>query len=174
MPPLFPTRILEITCLALASSLLLVSLDSSARSTDREQELMVNAGGLDGMIDPDGDTILTEVTIQQGSLRIEAGRATVTRKAGDVTRVLLEGSPASLQQENDDGQLMRAQAQRIEYGTNDETVLLVGAVHINQGRDEFRGEQVRYDTRNGRITGEGGTNNRIQLIIHPKTRTTAD
>src|SRR5690606_28102636 len=110
----------------------------------------------------------------QGSLRIEARRATVSRDDGEVTRVVLEGAPASLQQENDDGVLMKAQAGRIHYDTTSETVVLSGAVRIDQGRDTFRGERVRYDTRNGRITGDGGDGGRIHLTIQPKSRAAAD
>lgn len=173
MPRPILLRSLEAGILALVASALLACPVANARSTDRDQQLLVDAGGLDGVIDPDGDTILTDVIIRQGSLRIDAARATVTRTRGEVTRVVLEGSPASLQQENDDGQLMRAQAGRIDYGTADEIVLLRNSVLVRQGRDEFRGEQVRYDTRNGRITGDGG-NGRVQLIIHPKAKSASN
>lgn len=153
---------------------MLASSLATARSTDRDQPLEVDAQGLEGLIDPDGDTVLTEVTITQGSLRIQARRATLTRSDGEVTRVVLEGNPASLQQENDAGQQMQAKAHRIEYDTTSEMVLLIGSVRINQGRDEFRGEQVRYDTRRGHIAGEGGAGGRVQLTIHPKNHPTAD
>ena len=145
-----------------------------AHSTDREQPLQVNAGGLDGPVSQNGETVLTDVIITQGTLRIEARRASVRRSDGEVTRVVLEGAPASLQQKNDDGQLMQAQAHNIDYDTSSEIVLLTGTVQIHQGRDEFRGERVRYDTRNGRITSDGGTDGRIQLTIHPKSRAPAD
>ena len=106
-----------------------------ARSTDRDQQLDVRAGGLDGPISQNGVTRLTDVIITQGSLRIEAARATVSRDDGEVTKVVLQGEPASLQQENDDGVLMKAQARRIDYDTHIETVVLTGAVRIDQGRD---------------------------------------
>ena len=153
---------------------LLCAGNTFARSTDRDQELKVDAGGLDGPISQSGDTLLTDVIITQGSLRIEAARATVSRDDGEVTKVVLQGEPASLQQENDDGVLMKAQARRIDYDTHIETVVLTGAVRIDQGRDVFRGERVRYDTRNGRITGDGGQGGRIELTIQPKARTTTN
>ena len=145
-----------------------------ARSTDRDQQLDVRAGGLDGPISQNGVTRLTDVIITQGSLRIEAANADVTRDDGEVTQVLLQGEPASLQQESDEGVLMKAQARRIDYDTHSETVVLVGAVRIDQGRDVFRGERVRYDTRNGRISGDGGEGGRIHLTIQPKPRATTD
>ena len=169
----FRHRVLDRSLATLLICLLFSSV-AAARSSDRDQALDVRAGGLDGPISQDGDTVLTDVTIIQGSLKIDALRATVSRSDGEVTRVLLEGSPASLQQENDSGQMMKANAKLIDYDTNSESILLTGSVLINQGRDEFRGERVRYDTRQGRILGEGGSDGRIQLTIHPKPRKTAD
>lgn len=164
-------RAVEILLIGLVAGLLAVG-SASARSDDRDQELNVDAGGLDGPISQHGVTLLTNVIITQGSLRIEAANAAVTRDNGDVTRVVLQGKPAALQQENDDGVLVKAQAHRIDYDTSTETVVLTGAVRIDQGRDVFRGERVRYDTRNGRITGDGGEGGRIHLTIQPsKTRT---
>ena len=165
--------IAETLLLGLLAGLLFVG-NAFARSTDRDQELDVRAGGLDGPISQSGITRLTDVIITQGSLRIAAANADVTRDDGEVTKVVLQGQPASLQQENDDGMLMKAQANRIDYDTNTETVVLTGAVRIDQGRDVFRGERVRYDTRNGRITGDGGEGGRIHLTIQPKTRTPAN
>ena len=52
-----------------------------ARSTDRDQQLDVRAGGLDGPISQNGVTRLTDVIITQGSLRIEAANADVTSGA---------------------------------------------------------------------------------------------
>lgn len=173
MTLLFRYHALKRALVILLACLMLPGL-VAARSSDRDQPLDVRAGGLDGPVSQNGDTILTDVTIIQGSLKIDAQRATVSRRDGEVTRVLLEGAPASLQQENDNGQLMKAQARLIDYDTSSESVLLTGAVVIHQGRDEFRGERVRYDTRQGHILGEGGADGRIQLTIHPKPRKTAE
>ena len=141
-----------------------------ARSTDRDQPLDLRAEGLDGPIAQSGDTKLRNVTITQGTLRIDATDAVITRVDGEVTKVVLNGSPASLEQENDEGVLMKAQAQMIHYDTSSERVLMTGAVRIEQGRDIFRGERVNYDTRQGRINGDGGEGGRIHLTIQPKAK----
>lgn len=176
MTPLFPRRAPEalLVMLLVGCALLLGSAAAVARSNDRDQPLDIHAGGLDGMIAQHGDTQLTNVIITQGTLRIEAARATITREHGAVTHVLLLGEPALLQQENDDGVLMKAQANRIQYDTSSETVLLTGAVRIDQGRDVFRGARVTYDTRNGRISGDGGAGGRIHLTIQPSNKPPAD
>lgn len=172
---LLPFRLRAVERLALlAACLTLFAPPALARSDDRDKPLDVQAGGLDGVMTQDGDTRFTDLVITQGSLRIDAAEATVTRVAGEVTRVLLKGSPASLQQENDEGQLMRARAQQIVYDTGTEIVVLSGDVQVEQGRDTFRGDRVRYDTRNGRIQGGGGEGGRIHLTIQPKPRATGN
>lgn len=176
MTPPFPPRVVEpaLRAILLGCALLLACGTALARSSDRDQPLDVHAGGLDGLISQHGDTLLTDVIITQGTLRIEAAHATVSRENGNVTRVVLLGEPALLQQENDDGVLMKAQANRIQYDTSSETVLLTGAVRIDQGRDVFRGARVTYDTRNGHISGDGGSGGRIHLTIQPSNKPPAD
>ena len=166
-------RLRAIERLALmAACLALFAPPALSRSDDRDKPLDVQAGGLDGVMTQDGETHFTDLTITQGSLRIDAAHATVTRAAGEMTRVLLTGSPASLQQENDTGQLMRARAQQIVYDADSEIVVLTGNVQVEQGRDTFRGEQVRYDTRSGHIQGDGGQGGRIHQTIQPRPRAT--
>lgn len=158
----------------LALGLALACPAAWARSDDRDQPLSFDAKGADAVLQSDGESRFTEVTITQGTLRIQAAQAAVTQSQGEVTRVVLQGEPASLQQEGDDGVLMRAQAQRIDYDTATEVVVLTGRVQIDQGRDTFRAERVRYDTRNGHISGDGGPGDgRIHLTIQPKPRKTS-
>ncbi|HPA00971.1 MAG TPA: lipopolysaccharide transport periplasmic protein LptA [Chiayiivirga sp.] len=155
----------------LALSLVLACPAAWSRSTDRDQALSFDAKGADAVLQNNGESRFSDVTITQGTLEIRAATAVVTKNDGEVTRVVLEGEPASLQQENDAGERMRAQARRIEYDTATEVVVLTGAVRIDQNRDTFRAERVRYDTRNGQISGDGGPGDgRIHLTIQPKTK----
>lgn len=154
---------------------LLIPALASARSTDRDQEMQVEATGGDFQLAEDGTSVLTDVTITQGTLRIQAGRGTIERRAGDVARVVLDGTPALLQQENDNGQLMRARARNIDFDPNAEVVVLTGAVEIEQGADTMRGEHVRYDTKSGRLNAEGGaagSDGKIRMTIQPKPKST--
>ena len=145
-----------------------------ARSTDRNADMQVDATGLDTVLTDDGETRLSGVTIVQGTLRIEAANATVTRSKGDITRILLEGTPAHLQQENDNGELMRARARRIDHDPVKEVIVLTGAVEVDQGSDTLRGERLTYDTKSGRLTADGGSGDgRVRMTIKPKSSTPA-
>lgn len=146
-----------------------------ARSTDRNAEMQVDATGLDTILTDDGETRLSGVTIAQGTLRIEAANATVTRAKGEITRILLEGTPAKLQQENDNGELMRARARRIDHDPVSETIVLTGAVEVDQGSDTLRGERLTYDTKSGRLTAAGGAGDgKVRMTIKPKPSTPSE
>ena len=159
-----------------AALLLMLLLPAAvlARSTDRNQEMQVDATGADAVLNDDGESILTGVTITQGTMQIEASKATITRSKGDITRIVLDGSPARLQQENDNGELMRARAQRIDHNPVTEVIVLTGAVEVDQGTNTMRGERITYDTKSGRLNADGGGGDgRIRMTIKPKPGTPA-
>jgi lipopolysaccharide export system protein LptA len=160
-----------------AALLLMLCLPAlaQARSTDRDAEMQIDATGLDTFLTDDGETRLTGVTIAQGTLKIEAADATVTRAKGEITRILLEGTPAKLQQQNDNGELMRAHARRIDHDPVGEMIVLTGAVEVDQGSDTLRGEKLTYDTKSGRLTAAGGAGDgKVRMTIKPKPSTPSD
>lgn len=140
-----------------------------ARSTDRNAEMQVEATGADAVLNDDGESVLTGVTITQGTMQIQAAKATITRKAGDITRIVLDGTPARLQQENDNGELMKARARRIDHNPVTEVIVLTGAVEVDQGTNTMRGERLTYDTKSGRLNADGGGGDgKIRMTLQPK------
>jgi lipopolysaccharide export system protein LptA len=150
---------------------LAASGSAAARESDRQQEMKVAAEDTDTQMTDDGETrLIGNVTISQGTLRIEADAATVSRKAGEVVRVVFEGKPARLQQESEQGELMRAQGNRIDYDVGAESVVLSGNVVVDQAGDDLRGERITYDLKSERLkgSGEGGGDGRIHMTIQPR------
>src|SRR5690606_17192047 len=100
-----------------------------ARKSDRNQPMDINAGKQVGSLDDSTPTVLSgNVTIDQGSLHAEAARAEIRTSGGDISRVLLTGSPASLKQQMDDGSQMTAVASTIDYNIGTDTVVFTGKV----------------------------------------------
>src|SRR5690606_42073901 len=57
-----------------------------------------------GTLDDSGPIVFSGgVTITQGTMHVEAERAEITTRGGDIQRVVLTGSPATMRQEMDDG-----------------------------------------------------------------------
>ena len=160
--------------LLLAAIALAFAGTAAARESDRQQPMDLQAETSDVVMADDGDSTFSgNVSITQGSLKIAAGAMTITRKGGDVARVVFEGKPATMQQENDNGALMQAQADRIDYDVNVESVVLTGNVAVDQAGDKLRGERITYDLKNGRLSaaGDGSSDGRIRMTIQPRAKT---
>ena len=155
------------------SSMLLVAmlpLMAQAKSTDRNAPMDVEADRTDATLGDDSDAILTgNVRITQGTLDVGADRAVIHRKAGEIDRVVLTGSPATLKQISDNGEPMNARASQIVYTLSNDIVVLTGGVVVEQPRGNLRGETIKYDLKTGRLDG-GGDGKRVQMRIMPKSK----
>ncbi len=141
----------------LATLLLACALPAQALSTDRNQPMDVSAnysrinqggGGKPGTTFLRGD-----VRVVQGTMKANAAEATIEQDAnGAIRRVILSGDQAQLEQKQDGGGLMTAQADRIEFDNATSIAELSGNVKIvQQGRGEFRGAQMTYNTNTGHM-----------------------
>ena len=161
---------LSVTLLALA----LAAGPALARSTDRQQPMDIDANNIDALLSDDSvSTLQGGVRIRQGSLEVDADRAEIHRKAGEIDRIVLTGSPARLRQVSDQGEPMDASAARIVYTISSEVMVLSGNVVITQPRGNLRGETVKYDITTGRLDG-GGDGQRVSMRIMPKTAAPAN
>ena len=143
----------------------------SAKSSDRLLPMDMSADAGDAVLTDDGEsTISGNVLITQGTLKLEADKAVITRSKGVTSKVTLSGSPVRMQQLDNDNVLMKATARQIIYLISAEQLSLNGAVVIDQPRGSMRGEIIRYDLATGRMTA-GGDGNRIQMRLEPKTKT---
>jgi lipopolysaccharide export system protein LptA len=158
-----------LACLALA----LVDGQALARKSDRDEPLEIGAETLEGTLDDDGTaTLKGNVHIRQGTMDVYADVATITRVAGDFSKVVFDGNPARLNQINEDATPMKAQAHRIDYDVAGEIVVLTGAVVVEQERGTLTGERVTYNLTSGELDSSGGgVGGRIQMKIVPKDKT---
>ena len=157
--------------LALSSLLLAAALPfaAPAKTTDRNAPMDVEADRTDAMLGDDSDSILSgNVRITQGTLEVGADKAVIQRKAGDISQIVLTGSPATLKQVSDNGEPMNARASQIVYTMSTDIVVLTGDVVIEQPRGNLRGQTIKYDLSTGRLDG-GGDGTRVQMRIMPKT-----
>jgi lipopolysaccharide export system protein LptA len=156
-----------------ATSLLILCLAASgpvlAKSTDRNQPMDIDADRTDALLGDNAvSTLEGNVKIRQGSLEVDADRAEVHRRAGDIDRIVLTGSPARLRQVSDQGEPMDAQARQVVYTLSSDVMVLTGGVVIEQPRGNLRGETIKYNLDTGRLDG-GGDGQRVSLRILPKT-----
>jgi lipopolysaccharide export system protein LptA len=158
-----------------ATLLLACALPAHALSTDRNQPMDVSAnysrinqggGGKPGTTFLRGD-----VRVVQGTMKANAAEATIQQDAnGAIRRVILTGNQARLEQQQDGGGLMTAQADRIEFDNATSIAELSGSVKVvQQGRGEFRGAHMTYNTNTGQMeSGNQESGGRVHMIIQPK------
>jgi lipopolysaccharide export system protein LptA len=159
-------RLVALSLILLAT---LLPVDSIAKTTDRNQPMDVESDRTDADIGDDGEAVLSgNVLITQGTLQVGADRATIKRSAGEISTVVLTGSPATLKQVNDNGETMNAHAAQITYTLSSDLIVLTGSVVIEQPRGTLRGETIKYDLKTGRLDG-GGDGSRVKMRIMPKT-----
>lgn len=144
---------------------------AEARRSDRNQPMVIDADTGDYATDASRPSILRgNVTIVQGSLQIRANRADIHQtRGGDVARVVLQGGPATLRQQLDDGTPMNVRANQIDYNHQTEVAVFTGNVLVEQPRGSLSGERVTYNMATGQVQSGGEGSGRVRMTIQPRT-----
>ncbi|MGB5307081.1 MAG: lipopolysaccharide transport periplasmic protein LptA [Gammaproteobacteria bacterium] len=150
--------------------LLLLPVTAQALSTDREQQIMIEADSAafdetEGISSYEGN-----VKLQQGTLKLQSERMTVHLADDRIVEIILTGSPASYRQRPDDKEVdVQAEAGEIRYNFIHERLILQGAAHIWQpGAEEFHSERIVIDLKNNSVSAGGsGPENRVRIILQP-------
>ena len=153
---------------------LLAPVLASARSTDRNQPMQLDADGQDcNVADANSKCVFTgNVVIVQGTLEVRASRAEVVRRNGDIDQVVLTGSQATMKQQMDDGTMMNARADRIVYEPRREVLTLTGNFKIESPQGSNSGQKMVYNMGTGQMQS-GGDGTRVRTVIQPRNATPA-
>jgi lipopolysaccharide export system protein LptA len=144
-----------------------------ALSTDADQPIHIDADR--GELDDRKQVAVYRGNVQlsQGTLRITADTLTIYYTPGrKLIKAIAEGQPALYQQRPDNSdEDVQAQALRMEYHADNETIYLFQEARVWQGVNQFTGDHIEYDTKLDIVRGQGsktGTG-RVHVIIHPET-----
>jgi lipopolysaccharide export system protein LptA len=156
----------------LALALLASTFAASAKTSDRNQEMTIDAGAQIGVITGDGVTTLSKgVVITQGTLEIRADSADIHMKGGEAVRAVFTGKQATMKQQLDDGSWMNARADTIDYNITTETIVLTGNYRVESPQGVNTGGTMTYNTRTGQMNS-GGDGQRVRTVIPPKNKGT--
>jgi lipopolysaccharide export system protein LptA len=147
-----------------------------AKQSDREQPMQVDAKHFEGFQKPNTVSTLTgNVVIRQGSLKATGAEAKVHFDGeSQIDRVVITGSPAHLEQLDDNGNLMQGEAASIDYyAAKDYAVLSGNAVVKQKGRGEARGDTLTYNTQTSQMTGESNGDGMVHMTFQPKAKAAA-
>ena len=152
----------------LVGALLLAPSVVLAKSSDRNQPMSLDAGHQVGSLEGNGTiTMSGGVIVQQGSLDIRSQTGVVTMKNNDITRVVFTGSPVTLKQQMEDGGMMNATANRIDYDLVNEIVTFTGNYTVKTPKGSNSGQKLVYNLRTGNMES-GGDGTRVKTVIKPR------
>ena len=151
-------------------SLLLISPVCWGLESDRQQPIHIQADRItvhekEGVSYYEGNVQFT-----QGSLQVKGDEITVYLKGDVLQKVIVKGSPATMQQQPEpDQELVHSQAARMEYNAQQQIVTLIDNAQIQQGPNSFAGDYIEYDTRNSMVSARKGEteDSRVHVIITP-------
>jgi len=156
---------------------MMMPLWAMALSSDKQQPIHIEADSV-VIDDAHGSAVYRgNVHFSQGSTHLEAQVVTVySTDRQKVDKVVADGDPATFRQRPDNqDQDMRGQAGHIQYFAAAERVILEKDAHLWQGKNEFAGSRIEYDTAKQMVKAlkSGDETGRVQVIIQPRSQTPA-
>lgn len=159
--------------LVLLAAGLLTAQPAQAAKSDRDKPAQIAAKYFDGSRQDQGYIIYkTRVSIIQGTLKATGDYAKAyLDKDNNVTRVVLTGAPAHIQQLDDNGNLMEGNAATIDYDNVKGIAVLTGDAMVKQhGRGEAHGDKLTYNTGTSQMTGESNGDGLVHMIFQPRPK----
>jgi lipopolysaccharide export system protein LptA len=173
-----------------AIAIVVASTPAHALSSDREKTMNVKAGyskvtqGNDktpGVYFLKGDAATPLVVITQGSMKATGAEATLYQRptgsksaqsSSSIQRVIMTGKQAHIEQQQDKGGLMTANADKIDYDADTSIAVLTGnVVVVQQGSGTFNGEHMTYNTNTGEMESSDTTSHKpVTMTFEPKTK----
>ena len=109
------------------------------------------------------------VQVDQGSMRLEADRVVIESVGDQITLVDAHGDPARYRQQPEPGAgFIEARAANIAYRPADARIELIGRALLTLDDDEFRGDVITYDMRQGKVVASG-ENEGVEMILQPES-----
>jgi lipopolysaccharide export system protein LptA len=177
---IFTARSRPVKNASLAFGLIVLGLaamqPAAARQDDRNQKIDVHSKTFDGAQQPNSVSTLTgNVIITQGTLKATSAKGRIYFDAdSNINRIVLDGTPAKIQQEGDDGIMMYGNATNIDYDTNKGIAVLTGDAFVQQqGKGEAHADHLVYNTQNSTMQGDSTGEGQVHMTFQPKPKTDA-
>lgn len=109
--------------------------------------------------------------ITQGTLKITADHIEVAEQQGNRT-FTATGTPATYQQQLDDGSMMQAEAETIFYDEQAQQLRMLGNVKVSQANKEISGAELVYDFATQQLRARRGDdeNERVTTIFRTDSK----
>jgi lipopolysaccharide export system protein LptA len=146
-------------------------LIATGKSSDRAAQIKTSSTSTSAMAGANAKSVLSgNVRIVQGTLIATGDQAEIYSGAdAQVSRVVLIGSRAHLQQMDDQGHLMEADAHRIDYDLNTGRAVLTeqSSVH-KEGMGVATAPKIIYNVDDGTFSAEGNESEPVRMMLYPR------
>jgi lipopolysaccharide export system protein LptA len=96
------------------------------------------------------------VVIQQGSLRVSADELEIDASQGEGNEIFIAtGNPAKYSQQQEDGSIVTARADKIEYHRQTRSLSLEGNAQIKQNSSSVQGKSIKFNMELEQIIAQG-------------------
>ncbi|MBX2835949.1 MAG: lipopolysaccharide transport periplasmic protein LptA [Gammaproteobacteria bacterium] len=112
-------------------------------------------------------TLLGNVEITQGTMKIQAQRIDIFLADNKLSKIEGSGSPIRFEQENEAGELVVGQANRISYDAIGSVLILEGNATLSQPKQELTSERIEFNALTQKVSAEGGADSRVNIRIQP-------
>ncbi|MGD2137208.1 MAG: lipopolysaccharide transport periplasmic protein LptA [Gammaproteobacteria bacterium] len=157
----------------LRTLLLCLPLQAWGLSSDRDQPIHIESDKATFKEKAGISTYTGNVQLRQGTLIMHGDEMTVQLNEGRIEKIVLVGNPATYVQRPDGKDTDRhAQAEQIEYYTDNERLILIDAARIWQpGAEDFRSDRIVINLEQDTVNAGGGsTQDRVRITLPPKRR----
>lgn len=161
----------KVICVAAGISLVVASASVFGRSDDREKLIKVASKTFSGYLAPNSKTIIRDsVKVTQGSLLATGTYAELYVDASSsLVRVVLKGNRAHVEEVNDEGKLVTADADLIDYNMTTDVAILTGNAQTSKkDSGTASGDHLTYHLDTGELHGTSVGDNVVRMTIIPK------
>jgi lipopolysaccharide export system protein LptA len=152
----------------LGTLLLLIAGPAGAIPEDATQPIQINADSAELDENKNIAVYHGNVRMEQGTMRVTADTMTIELKDQLVVRISAEGDRAHYQQRvKADEPMVFADAKTITYFTQEERVQLAGNAYLTQDQNEFSGDLIDYNIRDGKVDAQATGEGKVQMILQP-------
>lgn len=110
------------------------------------------------------------VVFTQGSIKIAGDKIIIYQPQGNLQSVIVYGKPASFEQRSDDkAGKIQARAEKMEYVTKEQKVILETNATVWQGQNRMSGDKIEYDTAKSTLSAntDEDSDTRVHTTIDP-------
>jgi len=154
--------------------LLLLPLHCWAADSDRDQPINIEADQLE-IREQDNVSIYNgNVQLVQGSLRMNSDRMVIHfNDANELTLMEMTGNPAKFQQLDNEQQLIRGEAEQIDYSDLDSLLILRRKASLDQDGNVITSDLIRFNTATSGLEAGGLKSNVRTTVVIPARKTTS-